>query len=264
MRKADSLTADARLAAVTATDEISTLRRWCNRMILGCALTLVGVGLYQGMTALAAKQVKTLTVRGDVRHIDAEVIQAHLTPRITDGFMAADLRDLRDELESLPWVYKVNTRRRWPAEIEVVLVEQRPLARWSNTGYLNHQGQFFAVTQGDQYAHLPLLNGPEGAEGTLTRRYQMLTSQLESEGLTVDELSIDALGQLSVRLVNGVQLALGANELLHRVSRFKQLWSDKLSTQTVEKIDLRYEHGAAVTFSHSALAMQPLRSTGEG
>jgi cell division protein FtsQ len=92
----------------------------------------------------------------------------------------------------------------------------------------------------------------------------MLTSQLEPAGLTIDELSIDALGQLSVRLMNGVQLVLGANELLRRVSRFKQLWSDKLSTQTVEKIDLRYEHGAAVTFGHSALAMQPLRSGGEG
>ena len=264
MRKADPLMADVRPAAGASTYAISTFRRWFNRLLLGCSLILTGVGLYQGSTALAAKQVKTLTVRGDVRHIDTEVIQARLTPRITDGFMAADLRDLRDELESLPWVYKVNTRRRWPAEIEVVLVEQRPLARWSDTGYLNHQGQFFAATQDGQYAHLPLLSGPEGAEGTLTRRYQMLTSQLEPEGLTIDELSIDVLGQLSVRLTNGVQLALGANELLRRVTRFKQLWSDKLSTQTVEKIDLRYEHGAAVTFGHSALAMQPLRSRGEG
>ena len=264
MRKADPLMADSRTPAVSATKAISALRRWCNRLLLGCTLTLLGVGLYQGVTALAAKQVKTLTVRGDVHHIDTDVIQARLTPRITDGFMAADLRDLRDELESLPWVYKVNTRRRWPAEIEVVLVEQRPLARWGDTGYLNHQGHFFAATQDGQYEHLPLLNGPEGAEGTLTRRYQMLASQLEPEGLTIDELSIDALGQLSVRLMNGVQLALGANELLRRVTRFKQLWSDKLSTQTVEKIDLRYEHGAAVTFGHSALAMQPLRSRGEG
>ena len=264
MRKADPLIADSRTPAVSATKAVSTLRRWCNRLVLCCALTLLGVGLYQGVTALAAKQVKTLTVRGDVHHIDTDVIQARLTPRITDGFMAADLRDLRDELESLPWIYKVNTRRRWPAEIEVVLVEQRPLARWCDTGYLNHQGHFFAATQDGQYEHLPLLSGPEGAEGTLTRRYQMLASQLETEGLTIDELSIDALGQLSLKLMNGVQLALGANDLLRRVTRFKQLWSDKLSTQTVEKIDLRYEHGAAVTFGHSALAMQPLRSRGEG
>ena len=48
----------------------------------------------------------------------------------------------------LPWIYKVNTRRRWPAEIEVVLVEQRPLARWGDTGYLNHQGHFFAADAG--------------------------------------------------------------------------------------------------------------------
>jgi len=91
MRKADPLMAGARLTAITSTDAISTLRRWCNRLLLGCALTLIGVGLYQGVTALAAKQVKTLTVRGDVRHIDTEVIQARLTPRITDGFMACEM-----------------------------------------------------------------------------------------------------------------------------------------------------------------------------
>ena len=81
MRKADPLMADARPAAGRAANAISTMRRWCNRLLLGCALTLTGVGLYQGSTALAAKQVKTLTVRGDVRHIDTEVIQARLTPQ---------------------------------------------------------------------------------------------------------------------------------------------------------------------------------------
>ena len=76
MPKADPLLADARRAAAAAVGTISTLRRWCNRLLLGGALILMCVGLYQGVTALAAKQVKTLTVRGDVRHIDTEVIQA--------------------------------------------------------------------------------------------------------------------------------------------------------------------------------------------
>ncbi len=67
---------------------------------------------------MEAQQVERLTVRGDVRHLDSDAIQARLAPRVAEGFMAADLISLRQDLESLPWVYRVNTRRRWPAEIE--------------------------------------------------------------------------------------------------------------------------------------------------
>ena len=126
---------------------ISPFRRWLNRTLLGGALVLVGAGLYQGGAVLSAQQVERLTVLGDVRHIDAEAIQARLAPRVAEGFLAADLADLRQELESLPWVYSVNTRRRWPAEIQVTLVEQRPMAQWGELGYLNHEGQFFAASR---------------------------------------------------------------------------------------------------------------------
>ena len=70
-------------------------------------------------------------------------------------------------------MYRVNTRRRWPAEIEVTLTEQRPLARWGEGGYLNHEGEFCGDPD-PLYQDLPLLIGPDGAEASLMRRYQTL------------------------------------------------------------------------------------------
>ncbi len=106
---------------------VSQLRRWVNRGLLVTGVGLVSAGIYQGGTHLSAQQVERLTVMGDVQHIDIEAIQSRLAPRVAAGFLATDLTDLRHELESLPWIYRVNTRRRWPAEIEVTLTEQRPL-----------------------------------------------------------------------------------------------------------------------------------------
>ena len=40
----------------------------------------MGAGLYEGGAALGARQVERLTVRGDVRHLDGEAIQARLAP----------------------------------------------------------------------------------------------------------------------------------------------------------------------------------------
>lgn len=242
----------------------SRIRRWINRVVLASGVALVSAGLYQGSATLGAQQVEKLTVRGDVRHLDSAAIQARLAPRVAAGFMAADLTDLRHELESLPWVYQVNTRRRWPAEIEITLVEQRPLARWGEQGYLNHEGEFFAAEADPLYAHLPMLTGPDGAEVSLMRRYQLLAERLEPAGLSITALSLDDLEQVTVHFDNGLSLLLGSKDLSQRVARFVRLWEAELPTRSVARIDLRYEHGAAVTFSDEGLAMQAPVNGGEG
>jgi cell division septal protein FtsQ len=96
------------------------------------------------------------------------------------------------------------------------------------------------------------------------RRYQTLASMLEPEHLVIRSLSLDELGQVSVLLDNGLVLQLGSGEMLQRITRFRQLWRQELMAQTVTKVDLRYEHGAAVTFGNSRLAMQVSRIGGEG
>ena len=241
---------------------VSQLSRWVNRGLLVTGVGLVSAGLYQGGTHLSAQQVERLTVMGDVQHIDIEAIQSRLAPRVAAGFLATNLTDLRHELESLPWVYRVNTRRRWPAEIEVTLTEQRPLARWGEGGYLNHEGEVFAATPDPLYQDLPLLIGQDGAEVSLMRRYQTLAGLLEPTGLQISELSLDPLGQVAVRFDSGLSLLLGAKDISHRVKRFKRLWEEELPAQAVAKVDLRYEYGAAVTFSDAELAMQGAQNRG--
>jgi len=243
--------------AVSAKHHSSTpLRKWINRSLLVLGTMLISAGLYRGTTMLGAHQVETLTILGDVHHIDPQAIQLRLAPRIAEGFFSADLRDLRQELESLPWVYQVNTRRRWPAEIEVYLIEQRPLARWGNSGYLNHEGQFFQVAHETRYDHLPLLNGPEGSETELMRRYQVLAALLEPDGLTIHAISLDTLGQVLIQLDEGPELMLGASEMAHRIRRFRQIWEAASPRAPIAKIDLRYEHGAAVSFADSRVVMR--------
>ena len=229
---------------------------WLNRIVLASGVTLMGLGLYQGSATIKARQVERLTVRGDVRHLDSEAIQARLAPRVADGFMAAALSGARQELESLPWVYEVNTRRRWPAEIEVTLVEQRPLARWEKSGYLNHEGEYFAADLDPLYAHLPILAGPAGKEAFLMRLYQMLADRLDGTDLSIKALSLDDLEQVAVQFDNGLSLLLGARDMSQRLARFVRLWDSELPTAAVAKIDLRYEHGAAVTFQDEDLVIQ--------
>ncbi len=250
--------------SVGYTASISELRRWFNRGAMVSCMALLGFGLYRGAAYLGSQQIERLTVRGDLRHIDAQAIHTQVAPFAMGSFLAADLTALRQEIEKLTWVYRVTARRRWPAEIEVTLVEQQPLARWGTQGYLNHEGEYFAAEQEPLHNLLPLLLGPEGAEARLMRHYQLLAAQLESAGLVITELSLDELDQVSVRFDSGLFLLLGAKDLSHRVSRFLRLWEGSLASRTIERIDLRYEHGAAVRFSDQGLAMQATGNGGEG
>lgn len=251
-------------ACQMTTAPVSWLRPWVNRGLLVTGVALLSAVFYQGGTHLNAQQVERLTVIGDVQHIDIEAIQSRLAPRVAVGFFATDLIDLRHELESLPWVYRVNIRRRWPAEIEVKLTEQRPLARWGEGGYLNHEGEFFAVKPDPLYQDLPSLIGPDGGEVSLVRRYQTLAGLLEPTGLQISELSLDPLGQVAVRFDSGLSLLLGTKDISQRVARFMRLWEEELPAQAVATVDLRYENGAAVTFSDEELAMQGAQNRGEG
>ena len=243
---------------------VSELRRWVNRGVLASCTALLGAGLYQGAAYLGSQQIERLTVRGDLRHIDAQAMHAQVAHYAIGSFLTADLKTLRQEIEKLPWVYRVTARRRWPAEIEVTLIEQRPLARWGTQGYLNHEGEYFAAQQKPLHDALPLLLGPEGTEARLMRHYQLLAAQLESLGPVITKLSLDELDQISVRFDNGLSLLLGAKHLSRRVARFLRLWEGPLPSRTILGIDLRYEHGAAVRLSDQGLAMQATGNGGEG
>ena len=242
----------------------SELKRWVNRVVLVSCVASLGIGLHQGMAFLCSQQIERLTVMGDLRHIDSQAIHAQVVPNAMGSFLAADLTALHHKIEKLPWVYRVTARRRWPAEIEVTLIEQQPLARWEAQGYLNHEGEYFAAEQEPLHDSLPLLLGPEGTEAPLMRKYQLLAAQLESMGLAIRVLSLDELDQVSVRFDSGLFLLLGAKDLSRRVARFLRLWEGPRAIQTAERIDLRYEHGAAVRFSDEGLAMQATGNGSEG
>ena len=96
------------------------------------------------------------------------------------------------------------------------------------------------------------------------RRYQLLAERLEPAGLSITALSLDDLEQVTVHFDNGLSLLLGSKDLSQRVARFVRLWEAELPTRSVARIDLRYEHGAAVTFSDEGLAMQAPVNGGEG
>jgi cell division protein FtsQ len=215
--------------------------------------TLLAVGLvlllgWRGAQALYAQPVAHIVVSGKLENLHRDAVRQAVAGRIDRGLLALDLRDLRRELEALPWVYRAALRRRFPDTLEIRVVEQLPIARWGDGAFLNHEARVVQVADEARWSSLPDIRGPAGSEVRLVNRYQQLQELLRPLELTPVALEEDDFGQLELLLANGVEVALGDRQFAQRVEDFLLLWRRDLADrgQQVLRVDMRYADGAAV------------------
>ena len=170
---------------------------------------------------------------------------------LSGGFLGADLQRMREQLQGLPWIFEATVRRRWPAALEIHVVEQLPIARWGTDGFLNHEGGVFHTEREGDWESLPLLRGPDGSAPALMAKYQRLLEKLAPLGLTVQQLDVDERGQVDAVLAGGMRLALGQEDFRERMQRFATIYRRELAARRdqVTAVDLRYASGIAVRFS---------------
>ncbi len=219
-------------------------------------LILLGAGVVvaaatQAYVTLEAVPVQQITVTGELAHTQREAVQAMVQPALVGGFLRADLRGIQAQLESLPWIYQASVRRRWPAALEIHVVEQLPIARWGEDGFLNHEGEIFRSSRSAEWQDLPRLRGPEGTARSLMATYRRMVGILSPLGLEIARLAVDERGQVSAELAEGMTLMLGSEQFLDRMHRFAELYRRELAARVAEvaRVDLRYPSGVAVAFS---------------
>jgi len=223
---------------------------WLNRLIILAGSVVVLAAALQAYITLQSLPVKQISVTGKLEHTRKDEIQQLIQPALSGGFLNADLALIREQLQGLPWIYEVNVRRRWPSALEIHVVEQLPIARWGEVGFLNHQAQVFQTTREGNWDDLPLLQGPEGTARVLMAGYQRLEEFLQPLRLEVTELSLDVRGQLEATLEGDTRVLLGQDEFVERVKRLVALYQGELAGRRAEvaRVDLRYESGLAVVF----------------
>lgn len=222
-------------------------------LVSASAMLALGLVVYLGAQALRSMPVERIVVTGKLENLRQDALRDALSDELEDGLLFLSLDELQETLESLPWVYSAQLRRRFPDTLEVSVVEQLPIARWGDDAFLNHEARIIEVTDGERWTDLPQIRGPEGSEARLMNHYQRLLERLRPLALTPVALSEDDYGQLVVGLDNGLRLQLGAQDFSLRLQRFLKLWSTDLqkSDRLVQRVDMRYDGGAAVAFDQT-------------
>src|SRR5690606_38898396 len=228
---------------------------------------VLGVGGYFAVKPVAQmleRPLSQVSVEGEFRYVGKERTMELISAELDGDFLQLDLMRLKSALEADPWVEYAALGRRWPDILLVKIIEQKPIARWGEHGFMNQRGEIIHVDSTTALMELPRLDGDETDARKIMQQYQDLAQLLRSRGLEILALSSDKKRSWRVTLKGGVEIAIGRDQVMEKMRRFitvydhhlKELWTD------IKSIDVRYTNGIAVQWqAESAASKQFIKSS---
>ncbi len=225
--------------------------------VLAIALVaLPVVAVLNGWIAGDRWPLRRLEVTGPFQRVSAEQVRVAVLPRIENGFFAIRMDPIRDAVAALPWVERVEVRKRWPDQLLINLTEHRPFARWGHDKLLSEHGRLFAAPGSPDLQGLPELDGPPERVADVIALYNQAQQLFVGSGQRVQGVTVSDRGSWTLRLRDGTEVIVGRSDPQARLGRFAHLLpqlADARPGQSLQRADLRYTNGFALTWRDSGL-----------
>lgn len=236
-------------------------------MLAGVAVVYVGL-LIKDLEVPTVLPVNEIQVTGQLAFLDKAEIKSIVKREIDGGYFTVDLNNIRDVLMQQPWIKNVSLRRQWPANLDVTITEQKPVAYWNDDGYINASGEIFKPLHIDRKLNLPILNGPEGHHDNVWKFMNVLYQEMALLEFEVVRLDLDERRSWQLVIseyndsvtdktaLNTIDVKLGRFETEKRLKRFVRILpsltvrrgstNDAVTEKDIKVIDMRYPNGFAV------------------
>ncbi|MBS0589310.1 MAG: cell division protein FtsQ/DivIB [Proteobacteria bacterium] len=227
------------------------------------ALSLIGlpiVGVLKGWFAQERWPIRNLQVEAEFNHVGAEQIRAATKNYLGTGFFAIKLEAVRAAVATLPWVERVEVRKRWPDTIEMRVLEQQPFARWGDKRLVGRSGTLFDAPGTEAIQGLPQLSGPDAQLAAVVEFYQKTLNTLSGSGLALAGVALSARGSWTLSLVDGSEILLGQRDIDAHLQRFLDVFPRLAAgrgTNAFARADLRYANGFAIRWLATASPSTP-------
>ena len=213
--------------------------------LFAVAALLVAYGAVWLTVRLPVFALREVHVMGEARHVTRAQVDAIVKNELKGTFFTLNLQQVRRAFEKLPWVREVNLRRRWPARLEVSVVEHVPLARWGNNALVNTHGEVFQAAYDGK---LPIFVGSAGTSKEIAIQYDFFRRNLTALGATPVLVQLTPRRAWQVRLAGGPTLELGREDVEARLTRYILVHERTVGSlkRRIDYVDLRYANGFAV------------------
>ena len=231
--------------------------------ILAVTLVVAPVAaVLNGWIAGSRWPMRHLVITAPFHQVSDARVRKEVTPLVQHGFFAVNLDTVRRRLAALPWVQRVDVRKRWPDRLEVVLVEYKPLARWGKDRMVSENGELFPAPMGVM-SRLPLFEGPDSRAVELMAFHSQARPMFLGSGLYVAAVRLSARGSWSLSLSDGSEIEVGRGDPQLRLARFARMLPrlQQMDPRILQRADLRYTNGFALTWRPAAVASPPANAT---
>lgn len=193
--------------------------------------------------------VKQVSFEGSFQHVTQAELEREVLRDLTSSFLTADLGQVKQRVESLPWVHRAWVSRKWPDTVHIKFIEQNFVARWGKDRWLNAEGIAVSLPGNEGPENLVNLNGPAGSEPRVLETYHRAQQQLDSIGLFIQALELTSRRMWKLTLTTGTELVIGRKLFDERIDRFVRVYPIlKSQHRPLHRVDLRYANGLAVAW----------------
>jgi cell division protein FtsQ len=245
--------------------DVRAMNASASGLVAAVVLALIASGVWW-VSQRPMFTLRTVTVQSmygmELKHVNKLTLRAGVLGRIKGNFFTANLEQVRTAFESVPWVRKATVRREWPDQLIVEVEEHEALGTWGEDGrLLSVKGEAFTanLAEADEDEDLPELEGPEGSEKEVLARFAELRSWFAPLRLVPEKLSLSSRYAWTVKLDNGMTVALGREPdkftLKARVQRLVNIYPQlaRLLPSGISSVDMRYQNGLALTAAGLAI-----------
>lgn len=221
------------------------------RFGLGMVVLFVTALVPWGTAELLAamdRQFMRVEVVGPLQGENRNSLERHAGQWLGQSFFTTDLADIKDALEQRPWVDSAAVRREWPDRLVVEVREHKPLAYWNDRELISRTGEVFQPADRKVAGSLPKLQGPEARVREVIDMGRTMANALDASGIGFAGIALEERGAWTLSLANGIDVALGRDQVEQRFERFLTVYDEQLAARAdqVERIDARYTNGVAV------------------
>jgi len=159
------------------------------------------------------------------------------------NLLALNLSEVKNNMESTPWVKNVYLRRELPNKLQVLVTEYQPIFLvlvQQDLYYFNNEGFLFKKVEKNEGNSLPLLTGLEKKDWTPAGqlRAPILQAVISLQGYLsqgadpfypnkISEIHYDPdCGFSLFTMEKGIRITLGKEEIPTRVKRLERVWAE--------------------------------------
>lgn len=219
----------------------------------GVATALVWFDPQSKIAQLTDRPINAIQIEGSFRYLSKHATEDVVEQLVSGSFLDLDINQLKNELEQNPWIDSVAVTREWPDKLIVKVVEQQPIARWGEKGFLNMRGDIVHVEKTTKIDALPSFSGADSRARQIMQQYVSMGKLLAQSELELAAVDLDSTLAWTLTLDTGITIKLGQDKVWEKLQYLVVAKNGALGENfaKVQNIDMRYPGGFAVAWKEA-------------